>query len=272
MHLHLRKFWPALLLLLVSTSSWAENHIVTVGGTYGGGGYNYPVLMFSPSTLTINAGDTVTFNSAGGAPHNVDADANQSISFRCANGCDGAGGNGTPSANNWTSTVTFGPETAGHTITYHCDIHGSMGMTGSITVNAAQGSGNVPITAGFTGAWYDPNQSGHGLFIEVEANNQILVWWFTFNPDGTQQAWFGNVGAIDPATNTATVDAVQTQGGQWIPNFNPANITQPPWGTLTLTFTDCNHGVVNFNSTVTGYGQGHMDLTRLTQPAGLTCP
>ena len=28
----------------------------------------------------------------------------------------------------------------------------------------------------------------------------------------------------------------------------------------------------DFTSSVPGYGNGHMDLTRLTQPAGLTCP
>jgi len=65
---------------------------------------------------------------------------------------------------------------------------------------------------------------------------------------------------------------LQTQGGQWIPNFNPANVTQPSWGTLTFSFTDCNHGRVDFDSTMPGYGTGSMNLTRLTQPAGLTCP
>ena len=36
-------------------------------------------------------------------------------------------------------------------------------------------------------------------------------------------------------------------------------------------FTDCNHGHVDFNSTA-GYGAGSMNLTRLTQPADLKCP
>ena len=58
MLLHLRKIWPALLLLLAASSAWAMDHQVSVGGTYGSGGYTYPVLMFSPSTVTINAGDT----------------------------------------------------------------------------------------------------------------------------------------------------------------------------------------------------------------------
>jgi plastocyanin len=140
----------------------------------------------------------------------------------------------------------------------------------AVGCDGAGGSGNVPITSGFTGAWYDPNQSGHGIFIEVLPGSQMLAWWFTFNPDGTQQAWFGNVGAIDG--DTATIDAIQTAGGRWIPNFDPANVTQPAWGRLVFTFTDCNHGRVDFTSSVAGYGEGHMDLTRITQPAGLSCP
>jgi hypothetical protein len=44
-----------------------------------------------------------------------------------------------------------------------------------------------------------------------------------------------------------------------------------PWGTLTFTFTNCDHGNVDFDS-VFGYGSGNMNLTRLTLPAGLACP
>jgi len=43
------------------------------------------------------------------------------------------------------------------------------------------------------------------------------------------------------------------------------------WGTLTFTLTDCSHGKVDFDS-VLGYGFGSMNLTRLTQPVGLSCP
>jgi len=264
MHLHLRRFWPAFVLLIAASSASAATHNVSVGGTYSSGGYTYPQNGFVPAAITVDVGDTVTFTNAGGT-HNVDAD--DETSFRCANGCDGAGGNGDPNGTTWSSTITITPAMAGRTIGYHCDVHGSMGMTGTITVNGAAAGGNVPITAAFTGAWYDPNQSGHGIFLEVLANHQILAWWFTFAPDGTQ-AWFGNVGGIDPATNTATVEALKTQGGQWIPNFNPANVTQPIWGSLVFSFTDCDHGRVDFNSAVPGYGQGHMDLTRITHIGG----
>ena len=114
---------------LFSASAFAVDHPVQVGVVVNGG------FTFSPSTLSIAAGDTVTWTSAGGtAPHNVRSDAGSVTNFRCANGCDGAGGNGTPSAAAWTATVTF--PTPG-TIPFYCEIHGGpggVGMSGSITV------------------------------------------------------------------------------------------------------------------------------------------
>jgi hypothetical protein len=117
----------------------------------------------------------------------------------------------------------------------------------------------------FTGSWFDPAQNGHGLLVEVLANSQFLAAWFTFNPAGTQQSWFLGVGSY--SGNTATISQViQPTGGRWIPNFDPSHIVNNAWGTLTFTFTDCNHGKVDFASTL-GYGSGSMNLTRLTQPA-----
>jgi hypothetical protein len=64
---------------------------------------------------------------------------------------------------------------------------------------------------------------------------------------------------------------VQPTGGRFLPNFDPARIVNNPWGTLKFTFSDCNHGTVDFDS-VRGYGSGSMTLTRLTKPVGLACP
>ena len=125
------------------------------------------------------------------------------------------------------------------------------------------------INQGITGAWYDPQQSGHGLFLEVLPPNILLAFWFTFNPDGTQQSWFGGTGTY--TGNTATLTMALTTGGRWIPNFDASKIVNNPWGTLTFTFTDCNTGRVDFASTYPGYGSNHMNLTRLTAPAGLSC-
>lgn len=139
-----------------------------------------------------------------------------------------------------------------------------------IHINQIGLAARVPITASFTGAWYDPNQSGHGILLEVLPGNRVLAYWFAHSPDGQQQAWFGGDGAI--VGDVATIKADQGVGGGWIPNFNPAEFHLQPWGTFTFSFSDCNHGRVDFASYPSDYGANHMDLTRLTLPAGLTCP
>jgi plastocyanin len=234
-----------LFVLAAAASCWAANYTVTAGGGQ---------LAFSPAFLTVNVGDTVTFVNGGGF-HNVVADDS---SFSIA-----------PSTDPWSLPVTFNK--AGF-FRFYCQIHGGpggTGMAGAITVQAAPAA--VNIGPGFTGAWYDPAQSGHGLFLEVLQNNSLLAWWFTFNPAGTEQSWFGGVGTYSGSTATIT-QVTQTTGGRWIPNFDPSKLTQVAWGSFTFTFTDCNHGRVDFNSPVPGYGTGSMSLTRLTQPAGLSCP
>lgn len=124
------------------------------------------------------------------------------------------------------------------------------------------------IVPGITGAWFDPQQSGHGLFVEVLPENRLLAWWFTFDAEGNQ-AWFGGVGTY--AGDVATIPFAKTAGGRFIPNFNPSLVTNPPWGTATIRFTGCNRGRIDYTSSLSGFGTGSMELTRLTLPAGLTC-
>jgi glucose/arabinose dehydrogenase len=126
----------------------------------------------------------------------------------------------------------------------------------------------APITALHTGAWYDPAQDGHGMFIEILPNGQLLAAWFTYRPEGGQ-AWLLAQGTID--VDRANLVAAIPTGARFIPNMNPADVVRNNWGTMVITFDDCNNGRVQFNS-VAGFGTGEMRLTRLTTVAGLACP
>jgi hypothetical protein len=131
---------------------------------------------------------------------------------------------------------------------------------------------SVSITPAFTGTWYDPAQPGHGLVVEVLPGNGFLAYWFAFDPEGSGQSWFGGVGSIVDGLAIVTADI--GTGGRWIPHFDPAAYSLNRWGVLMFQFSDCNHGRVDFSSVANmgAYGTGHMDLTRLTQPAGFACP
>jgi plastocyanin len=252
--------------LLVSGAVSAATHTVTVGGVSGGYYGDQEVLMFSPADLTIDAGDSVIFTNAGGA-HNVHADDE---SFRCARGCDGgaSGGNGDPSTDEWHATVTF--DHAG-SVSYHCDNHAGMGMTGTITVRST--TADVPITSGFTGTWVDAGVTGQlGLNLEVLDGGNLVAEMYTFAPAGGQ-AWVGGVGSIvDGNHATITVSTINGPGGRFAPNFDPAQVQNTTWGTLTLRFSDCNHGTLDWASSVPGYAIGSLPILRVTLPAGLSCP
>lgn len=116
---------PPLRLLLVllplpaASPANAADYLVLVG----------PGQTFNPAELTIAAGDRVTFRNSGGM-HNVKANDN---AFRCANGCDGQGGDGSAANNIWHFSLTF---PAAGTVGYYCETHGTPtnGMRGTIVV------------------------------------------------------------------------------------------------------------------------------------------
>ncbi len=216
--------------------------------------------VFRPDLVAIEPGDTVTFISRGHTgQHNIVSDTGL---FRCALGCDGEGGNGDPTYADFDAVVAF-PEPG--TYGYHCAVHGDTGMI----VVGDGGPASVPITAGFTGSWYNSAQSGHGFNIEVLANGGLLAYWYVFDAAGNP-AWIVAQGEIDGTL--AILDAYLVAGGAFPPDFDPGAVTRTLWGTITFTFTDCNQGHAAWDTSEPGYADGEMDMVRLTLPAGLSCP
>jgi plastocyanin len=117
---------------------------------------------FFPASLTIHAGDSVSFfiycEMICRGPHNVVADDG---SFRCAKGCDGEGGDGTPitHAANWRFTRTFAHPGV---VSYHDE---ASGIRGVIIVLSAPGAMVVEF--------YDPGHDRY--FITADPVEQAYV-------------------------------------------------------------------------------------------------
>ncbi len=239
-------YWLAVALLACATSALGKTWSVSVGD-------DCPTAFipcFDPSVLTIDVGDSVLFFAYADifhtGPHNLVADDG---SFNFNPGFD--------------VTVKFDKP---GTITYR-DV--PQGIVGVINVIAAP----LPEIEGrFTGTWFNAAQSGMGFMLEVLPGSpmQMLASWLTFSPDGGP-SWIVGLGPI--AGDHATLSATQTvgTGARFPPNFDPANVRAETWGELTFTFSDCNHGPVDWSTTIPGYESGGMDVTRLTELAGVTC-
>ncbi len=106
-------FW---VITCFTSTAWAKTHVVVVRDN-----------SFNPATVVIEAGDTVRWVNEGPGFHNIYSVGK----FRCAEGCEADGGDGTPSNSPWIAEVTF--RTA-ETIPYECQPHVGFGMVGTVVV------------------------------------------------------------------------------------------------------------------------------------------
>jgi plastocyanin len=207
--------------LVLSMTASAADHVVNALSN----------MTFSPKTLTINAGDTVTFKNGGGF-HNVASDPGAVTAFRCANGCDGTGGNGDLSSTSWSATVAF--PTAG-TAAFHCEAHGAaggIGMSGTITVQSApvqkrrydfngDGRSDVLWRNGSTGAnsiWLSANSATKQAVASLLDPAWTVAGSGDYNGDGRADILWRNVttgaDSIWLSANSATKQAVATVADQ----------------------------------------------------------
>jgi hypothetical protein len=95
-----------------------------------------------------------------------------------------------------------------------------------ITIADARATKAAPyVRLDYSGAWWDPNDSGWGLFIWQDArgpNDSLLAAWFSYTPDG-KPMWY----TFQPKwqTSSATAEAALLQASR------PPGATSPPPGT-----------------------------------------
>lgn len=137
----------------------------------------------------------------------------------------------------------------------------------NIRIDSASSAGQCElkaITKNTAGPWYNPDQSGHGLFLEVSqganaAPDTITTYWYAFL--NNQPVWILGTGPTDG--NSATLDMFVTDGAQSPPNFNSNDVNIIPWGELGLDFDLQNNVTVSWDSVISDFGSGSMDMTQL---------
>lgn len=118
-------------------------------------------------------------------------------------------------------------------------------------------------------SWYNPDESGHGIMIHILDGQSAWMCWFAFDSSG-DRAWICALGTIDGDT-IEFADAFTVSGGAFPPNFDPGQIAENPWGSITVTFTGCNTGTMTWTTSAAGFSSGTMPIERLTPLWGASC-
>ena len=124
----------------------------------------------------------------------------------------------------------------------------------------------------FSGSWFVPERSGEGFIVEVldqEGPNgeeqSIVVFWFTYTPDG-RQAWMVGSGGI--SSGVANVDFEITDGASFGTGFDPEDVDRKNWGSIRFEFLNCSRAQAEYAGE---FGSGQLTLTRLSAIHGLDC-
>jgi hypothetical protein len=137
----------------------------------------------------------------------------------------------------------------------------------------------------YSGAWFNPDLDGEGFILEVLPDDQGLVYWFTYAPDGSgRQAWMIGLGQFDtggitigtppPGTPEAWLEIErmdQPVGTELGPNFDSEAVDRIDWGSLMLGFHEDGTAQVAWDSHLDEYGSGDHELQRLARPMLAEC-
>ncbi|MBT8058636.1 MAG: hypothetical protein KJO33_03510, partial [Gammaproteobacteria bacterium] len=123
--------------------------------------------------------------------------------------------------------------------------------------------------AGLSGSYFDPFRNGEGVIVEWLPDGRVLVVMFTYDPDG-EQMW---IYADGPSNgNSAVMNALYPAAStSWGSGFDNSEIQLEPWGTITMTWDDCNNVTFEYDSIVPGYGSAERSYARLSTLQGEAC-
>ncbi len=120
-----------------------------------------------------------------------------------------------------------------------------------------------------SGAFFALGRSGEGIFVQWLSDGRVVLVFYTFDAAGNPFWTTSDIGNTAVNGNTVTANMLYAQGKtKFGANFDPAEVTMAPWGTITLTYTDDDS--INFahNSVVAGFTPGNHAYVRITQPLG----
>lgn len=126
------------------------------------------------------------------------------------------------------------------------------------------------LDGSMSGSWYNRNRNGEGVVLEIASNNTILVYWYTYTPNG-QQLYLTGSSVFTSGASAVEIPVYATSGARFGAAFDASQVRRTFWGTLTLHSVDCNNLNIDYASTNPAYGKGRLSLRRISSIEGRVC-
>lgn len=136
-----------------------------------------------------------------------------------------------------------------------------------LTATCLCGPAMAKLPPGISGPWYNPDQSGHGLSVDLVAPDRAVVFWYAYDNEGNPMTLYIE-GAVNGREITGTAYAPR---GMRFGEFNPADLQLPRWGRVTLNFDDCSSGTLSWDASSADFADGSIAIEKLASLDGLDC-
>jgi hypothetical protein len=135
------------------------------------------------------------------------------------------------------------------------------------------------VRPSLSGSWFNPEQAGHGISVEILDEERTIIFWYTYDLDG-KPFWLVAQGVNNKVLMTGMlIPYIRVEAtayyheGMIYGEFDPATKNQQEWGTIVLDFPywRCKDAHMAWYPVMEGFSQGAMDLVRLTTLYELDC-
>jgi hypothetical protein len=126
------------------------------------------------------------------------------------------------------------------------------------------------VTRHFTGLWDQVGYKSQGINLQIvhqdSGEKRGVAYWFTYGSDN-QSAWFVGIGPASGDRIEMVLYQVQDVGF-----LEPGdNIEATAVGTMTMEFSSCNQGIVEFETDIAEVGSGSVEVQRITDVLNTHC-
>lgn len=107
-------------------------------------------------------------------------------------------------------------------------------------------TGTAPPTIDYTDLWWGGSgESGWGLSVSQQYDVMFLAW-FVYDANGKPTWYVATDCAVTIGGNGCSGALYHTSGPPFGPTFDPSRVQVAPAGTVSVTFTDPNHGTLDY--------------------------